>query len=152
MKARICLTGQPDIVCISETHLVEGEAMEISNYKFYGHHRSVRGKRRSGGVAILVKDTVYKEFSVKTCSANQDGILALELTHRITGYTTVVASNYLPPCSSEFGKDPEGFYSCLLTLCYEFSSADMLYLSGDFNSRLGNLQDVIQNATDISER
>lgn len=93
--------------------------MYIPGYRFYGNNRKEISSKRGGGVAVLVKNVLCAAYSVKICCADTDGILGLEFTHKDTLYTTVIVSNCLPPCNSEFGKDPEKFYSRLLLLCYE---------------------------------
>lgn len=135
--------GDPDIICVSETHLPQGETMEVPGYKFYGNSRIMPGSHKSGGVAILVGDNLYTNYRVSICCMDTEGILALKLVHISTGYYTVVVSNYLPPSNSDFGRDPESFYDRLLLLTYEFPDADMLLMCGDFNSRIGSLHDVL---------
>lgn len=145
LKSRLCTFGDPDIVCVSETHLLTYESMEISDFKFIGQSRSVggaSGETRSGGVAILVKDAVYHDYSMEICCADYDGILGIKLLHLASGYQTVVVCNYLPPAGSPYGRDAEGFFERLLLLSYQMYDVDCMLYVGDFNARIGSKQDL----------
>lgn len=122
--------------------------MEIEHYRFIGKardltHHAVRGNPKSGGVAILVKDAVYTDYSVDTCCADTEGILGIKLTHRKTDYVSIVVCNYLPPANSIYGGDPETFFGRLLSLSYEQYDADVLLYVGDFNARIGRNNDIL---------
>lgn len=131
----------PDVICLSETHLEKSEMIDIAGYKFYGHSRMGKHSRRSGGVAVLVREDLYSTYYVSVCCKDTDGILGLKFEHICTGYTSGIVINYLPPANSLFGMDPEAFYARLLQLSYECSDFDYLMYVGDFNSRIGTSKD-----------
>lgn len=140
IKKKICTYKNPDLICIAETHLSEGEDITIDGYKFYGNPR--QSVRASGGVGILVKDSVYSNYFVSLSCCDTEGILAVNLTHKKTGSLSVLVSNYLPPAGSQYGKDCDGFFDRLLMLAYEHNGCEMLLYCGDFNARIGNIQDA----------
>lgn len=142
LKTKIISFGNPDIICVCETHLEGNESMCVEGFKFYGHARTSKHEKRSGGVAILIKNEVFENYSVKTEVMDVDGMLSVVLTHKHTEYVSVIIVNYLPPCGSSFGKDPDGFFNKLLIKTYEHYEADVLFMCGDFNARIGDLQDV----------
>lgn len=140
LKINILTSNKPDILCLSETHLTHFEYINIEGYKYYGKARE--GLKRSGGVAILIANWLFSAYSLMPCCTDTDGILAVKLTHRETGYEMIVVCNYLPPVSSIYGKDPEGFFTRLLMLSYEFNTSDIILFCGDFNARIGHIQDA----------
>lgn len=131
----------PDLICLGETHLTTEQEIDVDGYKYYRNARQTMGKP-SGGVAILVKDSVFDNYSVSCCTADTEGILGLMLKHLKTDYESVVVCNYLPPATSNYGKDPESFYGRLLQLTYEMCEVDFLMFCGDFNSRIGTHRDT----------
>lgn len=152
LKKQICTYDDPNIICVSETHLSHDETMDIDKYKFYGRARSgVENQGRGhGGVGILLREDIFAKYTVEVCCNDFEGILGLKLRHNTTGYESVVVCNYLPPSTSQYGRDPEAFFGRLLQLSYESSGCDNIVFCGDFNARLGNLQDT--ENTDVCER
>lgn len=148
IKMRLITHNNPDIICLCETHLTHFEYINIPQYKYYGKAR--QGLKKSGGVAILIKDDTFQEYSIELVCADTDGIIAVKLIHDFTEYETVIVCNYLPPSNSIYGKDPESFYTRLLMLAYECNSVDVLIYCGDFNARIGHIQDAPY--ADVPER
>lgn len=146
LKTKIMLYGDPDIVCLSETHLTGGEdKIVVPGYRYYGNERMSVSHRKAGGVAILVNERVYREFTVYPLMVKVEGELAIKCVHKSTGYATIVSSNYLPPSNSQYGKDPEGLFGQLLLMCYEHNDTDLIYMSGDFNARIGAVQEGLKD-------
>ena len=57
----------PDIVCLVETHLSKEATIEIEGYKWFPHNRLEKNKNAPfthGGVGILVKDYLLKNFNI----------------------------------------------------------------------------------------
>ena len=68
LKSKIALYGDLDIVCLSETHLQRDENITLPGYKYTGLNRrniSTKTNRGSGGVGILVKTELLKNFTMK---------------------------------------------------------------------------------------
>lgn len=143
LKSLVCSYGDPDIICLLETHLGADESVCITGYRSYDQRRVTGTARRSGGVSILIKDGVFQTYLVSTVSVDYEGILGLKLTHKATLYESVIVANYLPPSNSEYGRDPESFFAKLLCLNYENYDVDLLYMCGDLNARIGGLQEVL---------
>ena len=60
--AKVISGYNPDIACIVETWLREGEEVEFEGYYWVSHNRGQLNKnavRESGGVGLLVKHTMY---------------------------------------------------------------------------------------------
>lgn len=150
LKDRIMLYGSPDIICLGETHLDVRDNIVLQGFKYFGNPRTAHYTRKSGGVAVLVAEETFQQYSVDVCCCDMDGILGLKLEHIETGYITGIICNYLPPVNSVFGMDPEGFFGRLLQLSYECNNYDMLLYVGDFNARIG--QKLDSDSTLIPDR
>jgi hypothetical protein len=65
LRENIIKHSNQDIFCVTETHLVGDQCLNIDGYKWFGHNR--RGIHRlarkgSGGVGIFVKESVLEEY------------------------------------------------------------------------------------------
>ncbi len=58
----------------------------------------------------------------------------------------------MPPEQSTWGRDTVSFYEHIFSLLYEFPDVDTTYICGDFNSSIGNKQDVISEIDNVCER
>jgi exonuclease III len=135
-----------DIICISETHLVENQTIEVNGYKWYGHNRQglhVRAPKGSGGVGILVRDCLFMNFDVNIVDKDHGGVLGVQFHHKKSDLTIILYVCYLLPENSHWGRDSVSFFSHLLSQTYIHSEADYLMFCGDFNSRIGDMNDVI---------
>ena len=81
-----------------------------------------------------------------------EGIIGLRVEHRESDYCFVVFSCYLPPEQSKWGRDASSFYSHLLSQVYLYTEADAIYICGDLNSRIGRVDDYINDIDDIPSR
>lgn len=79
--------------------------------------------------------------------------MGLSCTDKETGYVFIIYICYLPPQNSPWGRDATSFFAHLVSELYINSYADSVLISGDFNSRVGNvscLNDLID--TNIPNR
>ena len=63
----------------------------------------------------------------------------------------MVISCYLVPENSPWSNTTD-FYSHLISQIYTNSDIDGIYIAGDFNSRIGESQDVIQHVDELPPR
>ena len=127
----------------------------IPGYQWYGNNRSLinlRARKGSGGTGILVKDTVYKNYSVKIIDKTIDGIIGIQLVDKISEYTVVIFSCYLPPDNSPYALNVNDFFAHLTSQSYLHCNVDILLICGDFNARVGNLKDTISCDEFVPER
>ena len=68
-----------------------------------------------------------------------------------TDYEFVYITCYLPPENSVWGRDSERFFAVLLHIIYS-SETENIIIAGDFNSRVGNLSDRIEDVDSIPLR
>lgn len=143
LREKILLSQNPDVICLSETHLKKDNTVDIEGYKSFCQNRqgSTRG---SGGVAILVKEELTETHRIKFQQFDVEGVLRAEITDKISDYTVVVYQIYLPPQGTKYGREGHRVFHLLLEevfgqVCQE---ADAVYMCGDINARLGKEQEA----------
>lgn len=145
----------PDIACISETHLAQAQDLEMEGYTWYGHNGwnlHIRARRWSGAVEIFIKNCMHSVYFVEIVDKSLDGILIAKLTHKISDYTVLILSCSLPPENSPWGRDSLSYFSHILSQLYTFCDVDAVYMAGDLNARLGELNDFVVGLDEICLR
>ena len=140
----------PDIVCLTETHLNGGDSINMKGYIWFGNncnHINKYAPKPSGGVGIFVKDKLLSYFSINIIDRQTDGLLVIELKHKITEFICVIFVCYLSPENSQWDRDASKFFMYVLTTLYLCSYADLIILCGDFNSRIGKEKDYVDAKT-----
>jgi hypothetical protein len=144
-----------DIICVNETHLKATQTNALEGYRFSSHNRMlthVNAPKGSGGVGIFVKNCLFDDFRVDVIDKSYDGILGLSFTAKSTNYKIIVYSVYLPPENSPWGRNATDFYAHLLGQIYLLSDCEAIFVCGDNNSRIGELQDIISDIDGIPLR
>lgn len=146
-----------DIVCINESHLANGQCIAVDGYVWFGHNRTIIDRnavRGSGGVGILVKQTLLRHFNVSVLDCTFEGILWLKLEHNADSENTLlICSCYLPPERSSRGDNAQAFYDALLGQVYMlYLDTETLIICGDVNGRIGSKQDYDPNIDVIPHR
>ena len=155
LRQEILRAVDADITSICETHLSGSSVIEIDEYKWIGFNRReihINAPKASGGVGVLIKDWVFNVYNVTVEDKSYEGILAVKFTHKESGRNFVIFSCYLPPENSARGRDSSSFFVHLLLLIYLYSECDSLYVTGDFNARIGSLSDLQEECDSINER
>ena len=145
LRAKLVTHNNPDIVCITETHLKDDQVLEVNGYDYYGLNRKlqVKNSRGSGGVRILVKTSLHAEFAVDRCYELKDNVLGLMLNSDVGDERYVVFCVYLPPEGSRYGQENDNILNKLTIELYRWCETDGIFMCGDFNTRVGNLKDNI---------
>ena len=146
-----------DIVCINESHLTNGQVIELDGYVWFGNNRTLidtNAVRGSGGVGILVKQTLLQHFNVSVLDCTFEGILWLKLVHTANSDNVLlICSCYLPPEGSSRGDNAQAFYDSLLGQVYMYYlDNETLIICGDVNGRIGSKQDYDPNIDEIPPR
>lgn len=134
-----------DIVGLCESHLRNDQTINLEGYHCIGNNRkqiSNNAWRGSGGIGFLIKNSLYDNFEVNILDDSRDDILWIYLKNKddpeLTLYLCVC---YLQPERSSRGNIAQEFYDCLLSQMYLYSTGCPIFICGDFNGRVGNLQD-----------
>ncbi|CAG2236293.1 unnamed protein product [Mytilus edulis] len=133
-----------DIFSVCETHLKSTDNLQVDGYTWKGLNRHCihrNAPKGSGGVGLLIKQWILNEYNCELIDGSFEGIFCVRFTSKSTNFTFTVLSCYLPPETSIWGRDSQGFFAQVLTNIYDQSESDMIILCGDFNSRIGNLKD-----------
>ncbi len=155
LRKEVIANLKSDIFCIVETHLTENSSITIGGYSTIIHNRSFKHKRAirgSGGVAILIKDTILQSYKVTVSDKSIDGVLCVELKQKLSEFIFHVFLCYLPPDNSVWGRDADAFFGHLIAELYLRSYSDCVLVCGDFNSRIGKELDYIDGVDNIGVR
>ena len=148
-----------DIICISESKLADTDDVSIDGYTSFYKNRQ-RYKKKSGGLLVLVKNTfvtyvtVFEENSYKNkidtalheryefvqhdISRN---VLVFQILDPKTGLKTLFCAVYIEPSNSKYF-NANAYIDLQNTIGY--FDVDNICLLGDFNSRTGNLNDLLE--------
>lgn len=154
LRQAIILSQNCDIFSVNETHLKPNCIISIPGYTWYGHNRQYthhRAKKYFGGVGIFVKNQLLNAFNISVVDKLFDGILAVKLELKTNNCSILLMSCYLPPENSVWGYDAEGYFNHVLHIIYS-QECNMTLLMGDFNSRVGNLKDYVNEIDQLLPR
>ena len=85
--------------------------------------------------------------------ATYHGILAISLTHKVSVLCFIMIGTYLPLRYSVFGGDDGSVFNQIACLLLRFESKYYVCCMGDYNARIENAIDIIEDIHDtISER
>lgn len=128
-----------------ETFLIGEQKIELTGYSWFGNNRKLISKRAcrgSGGVGILISLDILKYFNVAVISDKFEGILWVQLVHKLNKYSLGICAYYLPPVGSSRGDYSQEFFDSLKSLIIDNYHVDDFLICGDFNARCGDLDDL----------
>ena len=98
LRSKIVTHGDPDIICLTETHLKEQEHLSIPGYQFIGCNRCCQdlGRRSSGGIGILFKDMLRYEYVFRESYRWMDNVLGVSVLDKGGLVLVTVFCVYLP--------------------------------------------------------
>lgn len=144
----ISLIQQHDVIGLQETKTDDTDTcIDIPGYKLFFHNRCCISRYRSGGIALLVKDTLLPYIKIDHAKSSK---LILFFTISKTLYKfenhdedLVCGIVYIPPQGSKYAaEDPYlELQQEIMKLCLDSKN---VLLFGDFNSRCKNLQDYVR--------
>ena len=135
-----------DIVCLCETFLRSSDIINIEGYKWFGKNRTSISKtavRGSGGVGVLVKESMFDRFSIDIVDKSHEDILWIACT-QISNPDKIVfiCVCYLPPAASSRGDKSHDVFDILRSQCLKYQDKGEYMICGDFNARIGSLNDM----------
>ena len=154
MLRQLC-TSEIDILGVAESKLVKEQKLTIDGYEWVGHNRKdlhVNTKCGSGGVGLLVRESLWEIFDFTPLDKSYEGILWVKCVAKNCDYVFLICVCYLPPEHSTRNSDPDEFFTTLLTQIYEYQSLGKFYICGDFNSYLGDALDFIEGVDLVPSR
>lgn len=117
----------------------------MPGYDWYGNNRKdlhPRAVSGSGGVGVLVKQSLTSHYLVELIDRNHEGILWIKFTDKVDhDFSFLICAVYLLPEGSSRGNVAQEFYDMLLTQVYTYWSDEPLLICGDLNGRIGRKVD-----------
>ena len=128
------LISNDDLFCVTKSKLDNHDLVTMPGYKFISQPRHQKLLRKSGGIGVLVKDTISRHISI--IDSDSDYLLWLKLSKSFFNAEDdlIVGVVYLPPTDSRFSNPDE-----LEMFDIEITTMGVLpkymFLLGDFNAR-----------------
>lgn len=142
-------------MCVSETKLSKGHELHVDGYKWLGHNRQNlhrNAKHGSGGVGVLICDSLWNHFTFEILDKSYEGILWIQFISNVDNFVFNLCVCYLPPEGSTRNIDVNDFYETLLAQVYLYQNDGLFSICGDFNSRISNMTDYIEGVDDVPDR
>ena len=144
LREKLVKTGNPDIICVVETHLRD-EDESIEGFNFIGLNRKLtnnKALRSSGGIGIFFKQSLNDIFNIDICHQFRDNVLGIKLTSKFENESLLVYCVYLPPDGSRYAGQNEEILNRLVIEIYQQYETDNIIICGDFNARIGCKPDI----------
>ena len=141
----ISYINQCDVVALSETKLDDLDEIVVPNFECVTKNRKQKTARKSGGIAVLIKNDILKHFSVVDSECECEYVLWFTLSKAIfgTGADVLFGAVYIPPENSRYNSEGimEQFY---FEVDENSRSFKHLIMMGDFNARTSNIADFAE--------
>ena len=151
------LVNMFDILCLQETWLTDSDSLNFSGYSI---HRSDRKHNKirhcgSGGVVTLYRTNLEKGLSKLNSQSNDLMWLKLDKIYFNTDNDIYLCNCYIPPQNSSVTQidhigDACSSFDILQKEVDLYDTKGDIALIGDFNSRTGNIQEVLHDITDMT--
>ena len=84
VKAEVIDYYRPDVIALVETWLKGEEEIMVEGYRWFGYNRRTlhrKAVRGSGGVGVLIREEVLKEYAVEVLDSDVDDVLWVRLSN-----------------------------------------------------------------------
>jgi exonuclease III len=128
-----------DIIGLQETKVDDSDNLQLPGFTVFTKNRSTLSKVRSGGIALAVKDSISKHFTLV------DNTCKYVMWFRISRYLLEKEDDiflgivYIPPENSKY-TSPDCFSEIERVLISLANDCKYICLMGDFNAKIGNLK------------
>ena len=138
---KLLTAGNPEIICITETHLKGNDYIEIPQYVCMNSNRIVKSHKGSGGVAILYKKSLQNIYECEEHFRLNDNVIGLKIKNKLSMEQILIYCVYLPPENSKYSQNNESILNHLTIDIYRNQEVDIILVCGDLNARIGNKND-----------
>ena len=128
LREKIILAAEADFISLNETHLKHNECISIKGYNWVGANRIMQNRRAVrafGGVGLLYKEEIGRDFTVRILDKSIDGFLSVLFCHRKADTKLVINVCYLPPDNSVWGRDSTTFLTHIVGELYRQEEVDL---------------------------
>lgn len=131
-----------DILGFQESKTDDTDAIYFPGYQVFYNNRDALARRKSGGIVLLVKNKIAQYVKVDS-SRQSKLVLWFSVSHQILNLVKDVDFGvvYIPPHGSKYAND-DPYMELQRELLRYCPSSDQIVLFGDFNSRVGEKDDV----------
>ena len=140
-----------DVTAVFETKLDDLDESMLQNFECITKNRKQKTAKQSGGIAVLIKNKIFKYFSA--VESECEYVLWFTLSKTICGTIDDVrfGAVYIPPENSDYNLEciMEQFYFEVDENARTFKN---LILMGDFNARTSSLDDFAEIDRDIFDQ
>jgi exonuclease III len=140
-----------DIICINETKLDELDIINVNveGYDFLSLNRK-KITRKSGGIGVFVKsEYIEKKLVIKETNQINKNVLWFKLDKKLCGVDIICGALYIEPESSKYARN-DVFDNLEDDICNYMDKNVMLI--GDFNARVGNVNDLhVGNSFNVND-
>ena len=108
LRQCILQSCKSNIFSLNETHLKNHDQICLPGYTWVGLNRKFlhnKAPKRSGGVGFFIEENLYDIFNINLIDNSYDGILGIQLKHKLSNINVVIFSCYLPPEYSKYGRN-----------------------------------------------
>ena len=87
------ISENPDIICLTETHLQNKESVDWAGYHTFTLNRlniDLCANRGSGGVSILVRNVLKNDFEVSECYTCRDNVLGVSIVNKLSKESYII--------------------------------------------------------------
>ena len=98
IRAKVITFFQPAIVCLVETWLKGDVGVVFDDYEWFGHNRasvSRKAVRGSGGVGLLVKKLILRDWSVEVVDMRLEDVMWVKLERKETSQAVLICCSLL---------------------------------------------------------
>ena len=155
LRQNIIKGVNPDILCLSVTHLPIAENISVSGFTWIDNNRkfvNLCAPKPSGRIGILSNQCLRATYDINILNKQHVGSLAVEFKDKYTDFSVVVITRYLSPGNSVWGRNASSFFVNLLSLVYTCSFADIIIICVDFKARIGCTLDFIPDIDNVNFR
>ena len=131
-----------DLFCVCEAKIDKYDDINLPGYVFLSQCRKQKYIRKSGGIGVLVKQSLSPYVSFVESDSDYDLWLSISKNAYTTDEDIIVEAIYIPPADSRFYNpdEIEQFNVKITNMC---DSNKCVLLMGDFNARTHNKQDYM---------
>ena len=107
----------------------------------------------SGGVGLFLKNSLLNDWEFNVLDNTIDGLYITTLVNKKTECKIMLVPCYLPPETSNWGNESDVFFNHITSMLYSYEDdIDILIGGGDFNARIGSLDDFLEGSDEINKR
>ena len=154
LRSECLLLNNLDIIGVAETHLFGDQCLYFPGYTWYGQNRTkhTKAKKGSGGIGFFIKHDVSENYIVETLDSEHEGILWIQCRSKRGNHIFNCCVCYVPPSESTRSIDLTEFYDTLMHQVHIYCQDKQFFICGDFNGRVGDLEDYIPGVDILPER